>query len=293
MKKINNEELKRLFCNLRAGDKNSFQELYEKYRNLVYGIAFSIIKNKTDSEDIVQIVFTKIYNLEREKFPVTKESSWLYSLTKNETISYIRKQNKEIDLYTIYDIKDENSEIDSVIDKNEFNNLISNLNDKEKQIIQLKILGNFSFYEIGKMLGEPVGTIKWRYYKSVHTIKLLLSNLGMFIVTFTIGLTKLLSKRKSIKNQSNENSIIQNVENSENEKQDYSDSLQSNQDRIDSMLEENLNQTENTIEETTENIELSRNNYYEIGFFSVSFIFLIITIILIKYQLNRKVKTSK
>jgi hypothetical protein len=128
--------------------------------------------------------------------PTNNESSWLYSLTKNETISFLRKKNNDIDLGSIYEIEDRDNEINRIIEQDSYNRLVSKLDNKEKQIISLKILGNLSFNEISKLLNEPVGTIKWRYYKGVHTLKLLLSNLGMFIVTFVIGLKTLLNQNK-------------------------------------------------------------------------------------------------
>ena len=50
------EELKRIFYELKTGNKHVIEELYKKYYKIVYGIAFSILKNKEDSEDIVQKV---------------------------------------------------------------------------------------------------------------------------------------------------------------------------------------------------------------------------------------------
>ena len=57
------EELKRIFYKLQTGNKQVIEELYKKYNKVVYGIAFSILKNKEDSEDIVQIFFSKLYFL--------------------------------------------------------------------------------------------------------------------------------------------------------------------------------------------------------------------------------------
>lgn len=95
--------------------------------------------------------------------------------------------------------RDDNNEINKIIDQDNYNRLISKLNNKEKEIISLKIISNLSFEEIGKLLKEPTGTIKWRYYKAVNTLKILLSNLGMFIITFVIGIKTLFNKKASDK----------------------------------------------------------------------------------------------
>lgn len=304
MLKIDEKELKELFIELKCGNKKAFENLYTKYNRLVYGIAFSILKNKTDSEDIVQTVFSKIYEINKEKLPTNKEASWIYTLTKNETITFLRKRENYISLENIYEIEDNDNEINNIIDRDSYNRLISKLNNKEKQIISLKILGNFSFKEISKLLNEPSGTVKWRYYKAVNTIKMLLSNLGMFIVTFIIGLKTLFNKNKMNRveeqatDNKTENETLDRTEEkieedtSKSETSDFQDKYK--EESKSQIMEEENNKQESIVINETENNTI---NYYGIGFLSISAIFLIITIIcatfFIKYQLKSKKKTSK
>ena len=304
MVKINEKELKELFIELKCGNKKAFENLYTKYNRLVYGIAFSILKNKTDSEDIVQTVFSKIYEINKEKLPTNKEASWIYTLTKNETITFLRKRENYISLENIYEIEDNDNEINNIIDRDSYNRLIGKLNNKEKQIISLKILGNFSFKEISKLLNEPSGTVKWRYYKAVNTIKMLLSNLGMFIVTFIIGLKTLFNKNKMNRveeqatDNKTENETLDRTEEkieedtSKSETSDFQDKYK--EESKSQIMEEENNKQESIVINETENNTI---NYYGIGFLSISAIFLIITIIcatfFIKYQLKSKKKTSK
>ncbi len=194
---MNKKELKSIFLKIKKDDKKGIEELYSKYHKMVYGIAFSILKNKEDAEDIMQIVFAKIQELDKTKLPEDKEMTWLYTLTKNETLNYLKKKKEELSLDTIYEIENKNNEIDEKIDYIEFNRLIRKLNKKEQEIISLKILANFSFQEISELLNEPVGTVKWRYYKSLRSIKAMLGNLVMFVITFTIGMKALFTNRKT------------------------------------------------------------------------------------------------
>lgn len=81
MEKIDVDELKELFIEIKYNNNIAFEKLYKRYNKLVYGIAFSILKNPHDTEDIVQSVFTKIYSIDKNKLPERNESSWLYSTT--------------------------------------------------------------------------------------------------------------------------------------------------------------------------------------------------------------------
>lgn len=186
MNKLNKSEFHSVFINIKNGKEDAIKELYEKYGQLVVNISFSILKDKETAEDISQMVFLKIMQLPKEKLPEKNELSWLYTVTKNQTLEYLRKQNKNIDVDLIYEITDENSQIDNIIEKDVFNNIICSLDEKEQEIVTLKILSNYTFSEIGKMLDMPTGTVQWKYYKSLHTLKLLVGNVSMFMITFIL-----------------------------------------------------------------------------------------------------------
>lgn len=292
MKKIDERELRELFIELKSNNKIAFEKLYIKYNKLVYGIAFSILKNKEASEDVVQSVFSKLYEMDKSKMPENKEASWLYTLTKNEAITFLRKKDNNIDLESIYNIEDKDNEINNIIDQVEFNRLIHGLNDKEKQIISLKILANLSFDEIGKLLGESTNTIKWRYYKSINTLKIILSNLGMFIITLAIGIKTLFKKKSSNQEVIHDNKTEQNTLNIRDDT-----TKTENQETLTDQTKFNESQNENTNNEGTiiqEQTASDPTNYYGIGILSISLIFLIITIIIfLKYQLKLRKKSSK
>lgn len=98
MEKINARELKDLFIEIKYGNKIAFEKLYNNYNKLIYSIAYSILKNKQEAEDVVQIVFEKLYLIDKEKLPNRNESSWLYSITKNETEDKLRNKKYSIDV---------------------------------------------------------------------------------------------------------------------------------------------------------------------------------------------------
>ena len=299
MEKINVKELEKLFIEIKYGNKIAFEKLYNNYNKLIYSIAYSILKNKQDAEDIVQIVFEKLYLIDKEKLPNRNESSWLYSITKNETINYLKRNKNNIDLDSIYNIEDDNNEINKIIDQDNYNRLISKLNNKEKEIISLKIISNLSFEEIGKLLKEPTGTIKWRYYKAVNTLKILLSNLGMFIITFVIGIKTLFNKKASDKVEQDKtignNTTEQTEENINTETKKGQENLK---DEVKSDVSESQDkETRNEINIVSQPTNTEIINNSGVCILSISFIFLIITIIfsiiLAKYQLKLRKKLSK
>lgn len=291
MKNQEKVELKNIFNELKKGNKNVIEELYKKYNKMVYGIAFSILKNKEDSEDIVQTVFQKLYTIDKDKMPKDKEATWLYAVTKNEALLLLRKKQDTYDIEKIYNIANDDNEINKLIDRESYNQLINKLDSKEKEVVSLKIISNLSFSQISELLGEPVGTVKWRYYKSIYALKIMLSNLGMFIVTFVLGITTFNQTKKSsdaeMKQEANDI-----LEDKENISSDTESSKSEN-------VMEDVN-TDNEIHQdiiVEEPITNNNVNYLGYGIMGVSSIFLALTIIfaiiLKKHQLNSRKKSSK
>ena len=97
--------------------------------------------------------------MNKENLPEKGELSWLYTVSKNEALQFLRRKKNEINIDEIYEIKEEKNDIDEIIDINTYNKIISQLNEQEKQIVSLKILSNFTFKKIGQMLegnGNPL-----------------------------------------------------------------------------------------------------------------------------------------
>ena len=120
MDRIQKQELHEMFQKAIQGEVNALNGLYEKYYRLVYSIAFSILKNKEDSEDVAQNVFAKIFQINTDKLPTANEASWLYSLTKNETLNYLRTKKENVNLDEIYYLTEEDKELNKIIAHDEW-----------------------------------------------------------------------------------------------------------------------------------------------------------------------------
>ena len=283
---VNNKELKEIFNGIKNNDEKVFKKLYEKYNKLIYGVAFSICKNNDDSEDVVQNVFSKIYVLDKDKLPVNNEATWLYTVTKNETITLLKKKHNMINIEELYELPNDSNDIENIIDKNTFKKLISGLNEKEKEIMSLKILADLSFNEIGEIINEPVGTVKWRYYKSVNSLKICLSSLTMSLVAFIFG-ARLLKKDMVLDKQAPSTEDNVNIKNEDTETKNTLDESKNLDFEYSSIVDS---------EAVTSNVA-TNVNYNAVCLFSIASVFLVITIIFAifckKYQLKLKKKSSK
>ena len=183
MRSINKEEIHYLFNEMRQNNQIGFNTLYTNYHDLVYNIGFSVLKNKEDTEEVVQTTFMKIWNLDKEKLPTQNETSWLYSTTKNESINYIRSKKKEFDIEQVYYIGEDDKEILNIISKDQYNRIISKLDKEEQEIVSLKVLSDMTFSEIANILNMSENTVKWKYYKAINTLRKILSSFAVLGTT--------------------------------------------------------------------------------------------------------------
>lgn len=174
-------EDRKFFENLKTKDSDSFKEFYTRYYKTVKGIALSILKNNFEADDIAQIVFMKIYNMNECLIPTKNEQSWLYNVTKNVCIDYIRKNKLNIYTDSIYEIESNDNTINKIIDNISYYKIIENLSTKEQEIVSLRIISELSFKEIGKLLNIPTSTVSWIYYKSMKSLKIIVNSLLMFL----------------------------------------------------------------------------------------------------------------
>lgn len=289
---MNKNNLHVAMQNVIENKEQNFEIFYKECKDYAFKIAFCIIKNKEDSEDIVQNLFLKIYKSPKEKLPTKNEASWLYSVVKNETLNYIKQKRKDINIDDLQIYKDDEG-ISNLINEASYKELMKKLNSEEELIVKLKTESNFTFKEIAKILGKNENTVKWKYYSAIHTLKLFITNLCLFAICLSV--VKLLDKNVCEEQNSSQNNEMDWTDSfdttitdsaiTEDEKQEYENNINESQNS------EDLNETTQTVENA------SINTTTKLPLYFLSILFLVFAIIFlikfVKYQLKRKNKLSK
>jgi RNA polymerase sigma-70 factor, ECF subfamily len=79
---------------IKGNDKEAFQDLIKKYQTLVINTCFGFLHNYEDSQDIAQEVFIEVYRSIHKFRMESKLSTWLYRISANKSINYIRDHKK-------------------------------------------------------------------------------------------------------------------------------------------------------------------------------------------------------
>ena len=76
------------------------------------------------------------------------------------------------------------------MDKEYYNRLISGLKEDEKIIVSLKVLSNFTFKKISQVMNIPIGTVQWKYYNAINSLKISIGSLAGAVLAFIIVIAR-------------------------------------------------------------------------------------------------------
>lgn len=181
------ENFHKVIIKLKKGE-SSYEELYHICKEMIYKVAYSILKNDEDSKDIQQTVMLKLMKMKKEQLPSQHEISWLYSVIKNESINFLKKKKKCVNVEELYEITIDEEKFLDIEFIESYKKVFGKLNNIEKEIVSLKIFSGFTFKEISKILNIPIGTVQWKYYKALNTLKKSIKLLMLGLVALLMGI---------------------------------------------------------------------------------------------------------
>jgi RNA polymerase sigma-70 factor (ECF subfamily) len=144
-----------------------FKVLYNRYYSKVLDKCYSLVKNRRIAEELAEDIFSKVF----EKLPSFKQlssfSSWLYSVTYNHCIDYLREKKKLH--YPDWNRENEIPEIiddtDDIIDEINYDNLMTIfelIHPEEKALLLMKYMDDLSMKQIGVSLRISEDAAKMR-----------------------------------------------------------------------------------------------------------------------------------
>lgn len=168
-----------ILLRIREGDENHlFRILFERYHQKVLNRCYTLVKNRTAAEELAEDVFTKAYEKLNSFQERSSFSSWLYALTYNHCIDYLRQKKK---LHyprwsaenRIPDIVDEQGEPEPEIIYSHLLVILEEIHPEEKAILLMKYQEQLSMKEIGKILSISEDAAKMRLKRARTRVKYL------------------------------------------------------------------------------------------------------------------------
>ncbi|EIT87359.1 RNA polymerase sigma factor SigW [Fictibacillus macauensis ZFHKF-1] len=177
--------LKKLVKAAKKGDQHAFEGLVELYKDRIYRLAFRMIGDRHEAEDLAQEAFVKAY-MNLDKYDDTYAfSTWLYRIATNLCIDRLRKKKPDYSMDaplstsdggTLYQqIPHSEEALETVVEKREeratLQEEISKLPEKYRTAIILKYIEDLSLEEMSAIMELPVPTVKTRIHRGRELLK--------------------------------------------------------------------------------------------------------------------------
>lgn len=178
---MDRDEERRIIAQVCAGDTNAFEALVVAYQKQVYNLALRTVGNEEDAADMTQEVFLRAYRALGTFRGESKFSVWLYRLTTNVCIDFLRSRRRHPTVsLTASEDDDEQPQFDLPADesvgpeqqltRSEMRRSVArgldSLPDDARKILILRELDGLSYAEIGKVLRLEAGTVKSRLFRA-------------------------------------------------------------------------------------------------------------------------------
>jgi RNA polymerase sigma-70 factor (ECF subfamily) len=148
----------------------AFEAVVSGYRRRVFGLAYSILRDRAAAEDVAQEVFVKLWKALEGFDGRAKLSTWIYAITRNAAISAGRKRRPSVSLsepHVLAEAEVATSTEDAHgADDAPLWRAVAALPDAQRQAVTLYYQEERPVEEVAAMLGLPVNTVKTHLHRA-------------------------------------------------------------------------------------------------------------------------------
>lgn len=123
---------------IESNSHKAFEQLVNRYKNLVVKTCLGFVQNQWDAEDIAQEVFIEVYQSIKSFRGQSKFSTWLYRIAVNKSLNHIRRQKRHnvlrsIDSFFSFSNESTSEKLDIAADRQQHSDW--NLEQRENKLM--------------------------------------------------------------------------------------------------------------------------------------------------------------
>src|ERR1700736_1101564 len=176
-----NEFDARLISRIAAGDDSAFDILYKRFSRSLFGMAYRMMNDAKEAEDVLQEGFTYIWR-KAATFDPTRSSpfAWAVMITRNKAIDRLRVRQrldklreKVISEESFYQDKDETSANEPALRERGalIRSALHQIPEEQRQALELSFFSGLTHEQIAERLETPLGTIKARIRRGLLRLR--------------------------------------------------------------------------------------------------------------------------
>ena len=158
-----------------------FKRLYYPFHPKLYRIAFALLNNADDAEDILQDTYYKLWDKRAELIYVLQPEAFCVRLIKNLCLDFLRAPRNRLDNESVESVNattgtTPEKELESKEKIHQIETLIEQLPEKQRIVIQMRGCGDCSLEEIETATGESAANVRVLLSRARKTLKNRLAN---------------------------------------------------------------------------------------------------------------------
>jgi RNA polymerase sigma-70 factor (ECF subfamily) len=174
-----------LMAQVRDGDRDALAALFRRYARIVRGLAFRILRDTSEADDLLQDIFLLVHRL-CETFDSSKGSArfWILQMTYRRAISR-RRYLTSRHFYSHFDLDHSanrlgseggscgpESSMNESLDRREvLQSCFTGLSESQRRTLHLFFYEGCTFEEIAAKLGQTVGNARNHYYRGLERLR--------------------------------------------------------------------------------------------------------------------------
>ncbi len=166
------EDDAQLMREMAARNVAAFEVLYDRYHQLVYGIALRMLADSSAAEDATQSVFLKVWSAP-EGFRGGNFAAWLGRVTRNGCLDSLRARSRR-PVAPLFEMPADDHVEDSAfahIDAAAMYAALTQLPSDQRELIELCFFGGMTQQAIAERTSVPLGTVKTRIRSGLHKLR--------------------------------------------------------------------------------------------------------------------------
>ena len=145
-------------------EERELERLVERYGAGLFRYAYTILCSYQDAEDVVQDVFIAAYRA-WEQFDGGDVSAWLYKMTYNRCVDYVRRRKS----FSLYELREDEQAVTQEFDSGYSPDIIrglEKLKDVDRAILLGRITGEMSYEDMARRLNMSQQNVRKRYERA-------------------------------------------------------------------------------------------------------------------------------
>lgn len=165
-----------LLARIAQRDPQALEAFYNRHVKQVYSLALTMLGNQSKAADLTQEVFLLVWRHAGIYRPTGEPRAWLLRLTRNRAIDEMRRERRRPQAHTAgpeealrLPLIDPTA--GETLERQEIREAVAALPDTQREALFLAFFQGCSHQEIATRLRTPLGTVKARIRRALHTLR--------------------------------------------------------------------------------------------------------------------------